>query len=110
MKILDIYSFNNLVKIKEIAVTHLYSTDDLQSAHDLVGKEKVAEQHILTKYSKCNSFRVRSHLLKLAKCAITHAALGQSPKSINKFEEHKNPLGQVIYEKCVNVVALEKSV
>ena len=25
LKILDIYSFNNLEKIKEIAVTHLYS-------------------------------------------------------------------------------------
>ena len=62
VNILDIYSFNNLAKIKKIAVTHLYSTVELQSTHHVVGKEKVhvAEQHILTKYSKCNNFRVRN--------------------------------------------------
>ena len=75
---LDIFSFNNLVK--ELAVTHLYSEVELRSTYHLVRKEKVAEQHILTKLSKCNSFRVSSHFLKLATSAITHLALGQSPK------------------------------
>ena len=78
--------------------------------YHLVGKEKVAEQHILTKYSKCNSFRVTSHVLKLAEIAITHVALGQSPKTLNNFEGYKNPLGQLIYKICVNAVVIEKSV
>ena len=47
LKILDIYSFNNLAKIKETAVTHLYSAVELQSTYHLAGKEKVAEQHFL---------------------------------------------------------------
>ena len=103
MKILDIYSFNNLAKIKKKAITHLYSAIEPRSTYHLVGKEKVAEQHILTKYCKCNSFKVRSHLLKLAKSAIAHLSL-----DLKTFEQHKNPLGQAIYQKCVNAVVLEK--
>ena len=33
----------------------------------------VAEQHIGTKYSKCNSLRVISHIIILGKSAITHS-------------------------------------
>ena len=78
LKILDIYSFNFLAKIKKMAITCTVSSE---VPHHLVGKEKVAEQHILTKYSKCNRFRVRSHLLKLAKSAVTYLALGQVKKT-----------------------------
>ena len=81
MKILAIYSFNNLAKIKKIAFTYLYSGIELRSTCHLVGKAKVAEQHMLIKYSKCNSFTVKSHVLKLAKIAFTRLALGQSPKN-----------------------------
>ena len=43
-----------------------------QTTDHVVAVEKVAEQHIATKYSKCNSFRVISHLLIiLGKSAVT---------------------------------------
>ena len=42
--------------------------------------EKVAEQHITTKYSKCNSLRVISHIIILGKSAITHSKLKSRPK------------------------------
>ena len=47
LNVLDICSFNNLAKIKEIpvVVTHLYSAVELLSTYHLVDKEKVAEQH-----------------------------------------------------------------
>ena len=45
---------------------------------DHVAVEKVAEQHIATKYSKCNSLRVISHIIILGKSAITHSKVGQS--------------------------------
>ena len=35
LKILDFYYFNNLAKIKKIAITHLYSTKELQSSYYL---------------------------------------------------------------------------
>ena len=37
--------------------------------------EKVPEQHILQKYSKCSRFGVMSTLLKIATIAITHLAM-----------------------------------
>ena len=88
LKILDAYPFNNLAIIKKIAVTHLYSAAEFHRTYNHVSKEKEAEQHILTKYCKCNSFRVGSHLLKLCKNAITRLALGQSRKHITNFEGH----------------------
>ena len=66
--------------------------------------EKVAEQHIGTKYSKCNSSRVISHIIILGKTAITHSKVGQSSPNPKNFEERKNSLGQVIYQKCVTIV------
>ena len=42
LKILDVYSLNNLAKIKKAAVTHLYSTVELGGTYHFVGKEKVA--------------------------------------------------------------------
>ena len=74
-----------------------------QTTDHVVAVEKVAEQHIGTKYSKCNSLRVISHIIILGKSAITHSKIGQS------FEERKNSLGQVIYQKCVTVVISEKT-
>ena len=54
LKILDIYYFNHLAKI---GLTHSHSAIEFQSIDHLVGKEKGAEQQILAKYSKCNSFK-----------------------------------------------------
>ena len=56
-----------------------------QTTDHVVAVEKVVEQHIRTKYCKCNSFRVISHIIILAKSTITHSKVGQSspnPKNI----------------------------
>ena len=74
---------------------HFQTTD-----HD-VAVEKVPEPHIATKYSKCNSLRVISHIIILGKTAITHSKVGQSSPNSKNFEERKNSLGQAIYQKCV---------
>ena len=73
-----------------------------QTTDHVVAVEKVAEQHIGTKYSKCNSLRVIpvSHIIILGKSAITHSKVGQSSPNPKNTEEGKNSLGQVIYQKC----------
>ena len=81
-----------------------------QTTHQVVAVEKVAEQHIGTKYSKCNSLRVISHLIILGKNVSTHSKVGQSSPNPQKIEERKNSLGQVIYQKYITVVVSEKTV
>ena len=51
-----------------------------QTTDHVVAVEKVAEQHIGRKYSKCNSLRVISHIIihVLGKSAIIHSKVGQS--------------------------------
>ena len=78
-----------------------------QTTDHAVAVEKVPEQHIATNYSKCNSLRVISHIFILGKRAITQ--VGQSSPNPKNIEEHKNSLGQVIYQKCVTVVVSEKT-
>ena len=78
-----------------------------QTTDHAVAVEKVPEQHIGTKYSKCNSLRVISHIIILGKSTITHSKVGQS--SPNPKEERKNSLGQVIYQKCVPIVVSKKT-
>ena len=80
-----------------------------QTTDHVVAVEKVAEQHIRIKYCKCNSFRVISHIIILAKIAITHSKVGQSSPNPKNIEEQKNSLGLVIYQKCVTVVVSEKT-
>ena len=80
-----------------------------QTTDHVVAVEKVPEQHIATKYCKCNSLRVISHIIILGKSAITHSKVGQSSPNHKNFEERKNSLGQVIYQKCVTVVVSEKT-
>ena len=80
-----------------------------QTTDHVVAVEKVAEQHIGTKYSKCNSFRVISQLIILAKSAIIHSKVGQRSPNPKNIEERKNSLGLVIYQKCVTVVVSEKT-
>ena len=81
-----------------------------ETTDHVVAVEKVAEQRIATKYSKCNSFRVISHIIILGKSAITYLKVGQSSPNQKNFEERKNLLGQVIYQECVTVVVSEKTV
>ena len=80
-----------------------------QTTDNVVAVEKVAVQHIRTKYCKCNSLRVISHLIILGKSVITHSKVGQSSPNPKNIEERKNSLGQVIYQKCVTVVVSEKT-
>ena len=50
----------------------------LQTTDHVVAVEKVGVQYIGTKYSKCNSLRVISHIIILVKSAITHSKVGRS--------------------------------
>ena len=49
-----------------------------QTTDHVVAVEKVAEQHIETKYCKCNSLKVISYIIILGKSATTHSKVGQS--------------------------------
>ena len=63
MKVFDIYLHHNFATTKKIAITHLWHAIEPQTICHLIVKEKVAEQHILGKYSNCNSFGVTMDLL-----------------------------------------------
>ena len=55
-KIFDIYFCSYFTTNKKIAITHLWYAMEHQTMYHLIAKDKVAEQHILVKYSNCNSF------------------------------------------------------
>ena len=79
-----------IIKNEKVAITHLAMEIHFQTTDHVVAVEKVAEQHIGTKYSKCKSLRVRSHFIILGKSAITHSKVGQSspnPKAILKSKK-----------------------
>ena len=63
LKIFDIYFFCYLATNEKIAITHLWHATEPQTMYHLIAKDKVAEQHILGKYSNCNSFGVTIALL-----------------------------------------------
>ena len=48
-------------------------------------------------------------IIILGKSAITHSKVGQSSPNPKNFEERKNSLGQVIYQKCITIVVSEKT-
>ena len=56
LKIFDIYFFCYLATNEKRAITHLWHAMGPQTMYHLIAKDKVAEQHILGKYSNCNSF------------------------------------------------------
>ena len=58
LKIQAIYSLRLSLKIDKVALTHLAMEIHLQTTDHVVAVEKVAAQHIGTKYSKCNSVEV----------------------------------------------------
>ena len=80
-----------------------------QTTDHVVAVGIVAEQHIGTKYCKCNSLRVISHKNILAKSAITHPQVGQSSPNPKNTEEQNNSLGQLFYQKFVTVVVSEET-
>ena len=66
------------LKIDKVAITHLAMEIHFQTTDHVLAVEKVAEQHIATKYSKCNSLTVIRHIITLGKSAITQSKVGQS--------------------------------
>ena len=63
MKIFDIYLCHNFATNTKIAITHSWHAIEPQTICHLIVKDKVAEQHILGKYSNCTSFGVTMDLL-----------------------------------------------
>ena len=63
LNISDIYLGHYFATNKKIAITHLWHAIEPQTICHLIVKDKVAEQHILQKYSNCNSFGVPMDLL-----------------------------------------------
>ena len=63
LKIFDIYLYHYFATNKKIAITHLWHAIEPQTMYHLIAKNKVAEQHILGKYSNCNSFGATMDLL-----------------------------------------------
>ena len=60
-----------------------------QTTDHVVAVEKVAEQHIATKYSKCNSLGVISDIIILGKSAITHSKLTKVHQTQNILKSVK---------------------
>ena len=63
MKIFDIYLCHYFATNKKIAITHLWHAIEPQTIWHLIVKDKVPEQHILGKYSNCNSLGATMDLL-----------------------------------------------
>ena len=85
------YSLWLPLKIDKVAITHLAMEIHFQTTDHAVAVEKVPEQHIGTKYSKCNSLRVIYHIIILGKSAITHSKVGkvqQTPKILKSIKIH----------------------
>ena len=53
--------------VDKVAITHIAMEIHFQTTDHVGAVEKVAEQHIGTKYSKCNSLRVISHIIIVGK-------------------------------------------
>ena len=72
-KIFQIYLCHYFTTNKKIAINHLWHAMEPQTICHLIVKDKVAEQHMLGKYSNCKSFGVTKALLnsKNFKVAIT---------------------------------------
>ena len=63
LKIFDIYFFHYFATNKKIAITHLWHVIEPHTMYHLIAKDKVGKQHILGKYSNCNSFGVTKALI-----------------------------------------------
>ena len=63
------------MKSQKVAITHLAIRIDSQVTHHVVAMEEVAQKHILTKCSKCNTFPVTSDLLNSESLKMTIAQL-----------------------------------
>ena len=75
-----------------------------QTTDHVLAVEKVVEQHIGTKYSKCNSLRAISHIIILGKSAITHSKLGQSSPNPTAYDTVVLPCSSKIRSKLLNLL------
>ena len=71
LKIFDIYLCHYFATNKKIATTHLWHAIEPQTICHLIVKDRVVEQHILGKYSNCNSFGVTMDLLNSQNFKVT---------------------------------------
>ena len=85
MNIFDIYFCHYFATNKKIAITHSWHAMEPRVMCHLRAKGKVAEQHILGKYSNCNTFAVTIDLLnsKTFKVAITQLFNVQQVRNFN---------------------------
>ena len=74
-----------------------------QTTDHVVAAEQVAEQHIGTKYSKCNSLRVISHIIILGKSAISQSKAGQSSPNPTAKDTVVLPCGSKILSKLLYI-------
>ena len=51
------------MKCQKVAITHLATGIATQVTHHVIAMDKIAKQHILTKYSECNAFQVISDIV-----------------------------------------------
>ena len=65
LKIFDIYLCCYFSTNKKIAITHLWHAIEPQTICHLIVNDKVAKQHVLGKYSNCNSFGVAIGFIQL---------------------------------------------
>ena len=72
-----------------------------QTTDHVVAVEKIVEQHIGTKYSKCKSLRVISHIVILGKTAITRSKVGQSSPNPTAEDTVVLPCGSKIHSKLL---------
>ena len=79
---ISIYSLWLSLKIDKVAITHLAMEIHFQTTDHIVAVDRIAEQHIVAKYSKCNSLAVMSHIIILGKSATTHSKVGQSSPNL----------------------------
>ena len=80
-----------------------------QTTDHVVAVEKIAEQHIGTKYSKRNSLRVISHIIILGKSAITHSKVGQSSPNPKNIEQRKKFIRTSNFQKMSNCSSFRES-
>ena len=65
LKIFDIYLCCYFSTNKKIAITHLWHAIEPKTICHLIVNDKVAKQHVLGKYSSCNSFGVAIGFIQL---------------------------------------------
>ena len=78
LKIFDIYLCLYFATYKKIDLTQLWHAIEPQTIYHLIVNDKVAEQHILGKYSNCNSFGVTMDVFNSQELLLSYAMCNRS--------------------------------